>query len=67
MLEKTIKESWTLEDLAEFKAKIARLNRPELVRKKFYETCETVSASFLFGVLEFAGSMSQLRKEGLDQ
>jgi hypothetical protein len=41
MLERTIKESWTLEDISELKAKLARLGGGDLMsRKPFYEQCK---------------------------
>jgi hypothetical protein len=42
MLERTIKESWTLEDVSELKAKLSRLNGggDAMSRKPFYEQCK---------------------------
>lgn len=40
MLERTIKESWTLEDVAELKSRLARLRRGEGLKKPFYEQCQ---------------------------
>jgi hypothetical protein len=38
MLERTIKESWTLEDVAELKSRLARINAQP--NKPFYEQCK---------------------------
>ena len=40
MLERTIKESWTLEDVAELNAKIKRLHRDNASKRPFYEQCQ---------------------------
>ena len=40
MRERTIKESWALEDVAELKAKITRLHRDSKFHRPFYEQCE---------------------------
>jgi hypothetical protein len=42
MLERTIKESWTLEDVCELKAKLSRLSGggDTMSRKPFYEQCK---------------------------
>jgi hypothetical protein len=42
MLERTIKESWTMEDVAELQEKLAKLNNVAN-RKPFYEQCRVVS------------------------
>jgi hypothetical protein len=39
MLERTIKESWTLEDVAELKSRLARLKATS-TSKPFYEQCQ---------------------------
>jgi hypothetical protein len=40
MLERTIKETWTLEDVAELKAKLSRLRRDPNSDRPFYEQCQ---------------------------
>ncbi|PMD36328.1 hypothetical protein L207DRAFT_435119 [Hyaloscypha variabilis F] len=40
MLERTIKETWTLEDVAELKAKLSRLRRDPNSNRPFYEQCQ---------------------------
>lgn len=44
MLERTIKESWTLEDVNELQQKLARLKGDT---RPFYEQCKAVSIPFL--------------------
>lgn len=43
MLERTIKESWTLEDVSELKSKLTKLNNRSKGLQKFHDQCQIVS------------------------